>query len=195
MDLLHNEKQGGYKPMKIEDGYHKHDSMCAPRRAYNIYIIREQIMYDIEAQLMIIARSRRNGNGVQDNLFLRTENIKPMLNRWVDKYVALAEARMQAYILKEHSAATTDGIYDGNEIHFHLAMPFSWDETVFMQLKQTLHDYLVSGVMYEYLALTLTTKDSVTLAQREQNEIQYQDIKRLVCATKGRVRKAMHPFP
>lgn len=194
MDLLHNENQGGYRPMRMEQA-NDDCRPCEGRRVYNIYIIREQLMYDIEAQLMIIARSRRNGNGVQDNLFLRTENIQPMLNRWVDKYAAMAEARMQAYILKEFSTATTDGINDKSELHFHLAMPMSWDETVFSQLKQAIHDYLVSGVMYEYLSLTLTTKDPVTLSQREQNELLYQDIKRLACAIKGRVRKAMHPFP
>lgn len=166
------------------------------KRFFHIYLMRNQLVYDIEAQLMIIARARRGKNNVQDNVFLKTEDFIPMFRRWIDKYKAMAEARLQAYICKEFSAATTDTINEDDELLFHLAMPQSWDETMLTQLKQALHDYIVSGVMYEYLSLTLTTTDSVTISQREQNELIYSDLKRLACAMKaGSVRKAMHPFP
>jgi hypothetical protein len=194
MDLLHNAEQGGYKPMKIDNGCST-DKADKKKRLFHVYIMRNQLMYDVNAQLLIIARARRTRNNVQDNNLTNIEDFQPMINRWIDKYKAQAESLLQAYVLKEFSKATTDTINNSDELHFHFAMPDSWDETVFTQLKQAIHDYLVSGVMYEDLSLTLTTKDPVTLSQREQNELLYQDIKRLACAMKTRVRKALHPFP
>lgn len=187
-----------YKPMDIGqpwEGCHP-KKRKAPARVFRITLLRDQIAYDIEAQLSVITRSRRTGNAEQDNTLSDIEPYRPLFNRWIDKYVSSAKGRMEAFLLERFSKSNVNGIGTDNIIEIKLAMPESWDETVLTQLTQSIHEYVSSGVTYEYLNLTLTSNDSVTVSKREQAELAYNDIKKYVCAYKpGTIRKAMHPFP
>ena len=45
------------------------------KREYHIYIMRSQLIYDVEAELSIITRSRRNEKGLQDNNIENTDAV------------------------------------------------------------------------------------------------------------------------
>ena len=158
-----------YKPMDIGQSWEG----CRPRRkpepprVFRITVLRDQIMYDIEAQLGLMSRSRRTTNGAQDNTLTDTEAYRPMFDRWIDKYLSLAKGRMEAFVLEGFSKGKTVGIDTGNFIEIRLAMPPYWDETMLTPLANAVHQYIASGVAYEYLATTLTTKDAATSARRE----------------------------
>lgn len=172
-----------------------------PQFERHIYLYRDQLLYDIESQVGVMSRVRRgmnqNSDGTSDDAALGSvvDDYKPLLNRWVDKYVNLAKGRMSAFILEQHKPNMGDELKNEDEIDIELQMPFSWDDTCFAPLVQAVHDYVVNGVIYELLLLMLPPKEHVVNVKQGDVENAYHDIKRYVCATKpGFVKKPMQPF-
>lgn len=174
----------------------KHQCCCEEKRTYHIYILRSQVLSDVEFQLNIITRSRRNEKGISDNNFENTEAIMPMLNRWFDKYYLLALRKLAAVRADDVPDAATDFIRDREDNDIAIAMGDWWNEKALPGLTAAVHEYIVNGIMYEYLLLYVTASDPVTQSKNEQLLIAEEQIKvALTSYHAGKIRKGMHPFP
>lgn len=167
-----------------------------PKAEKHIYLRRDQLFYDIEAQVGIVSSSRRKDDGSEDDkLSNSVERYKGMIDRWIGRYIGLAKGRMSAIVLDPHKRSDTNVVPTSEEEDIELSVPFWWDETTFEQLSDSVHDYVVQSVLFEFFALTLTTKDPVTVDKKELADKAYGDIKRFACAYKpGTVRKKIQPF-
>ena len=161
----------------------------------HIYLFRDQLRFDISSQIGIMSRTRRVDGKEDNSLSDVFENYSGMIDRWIDKYLKLAKARMGAYVLDRFHTASNDTLKSENEIDIELEVPEYWDDTVFEPLSQAVHDYIVNGTMYELISLTLPPRDNVINQKRIDVEESYHDIKRYICASKpGRVKKPLQPF-
>lgn len=153
-------------------------------------------MYDIEAELNIITRSRRNEAHLQDNGIENTDELRPILNRWMNKYISLAKRKLTSVLRDDAPNASTNYIKDAEEIDFSLSIGDWWNENALDTLTEAIHDYIVNGTLYEYLLLYLTAKDPVTATKEQQTEFALENIHNALCSYKaGKLRKGMHPFP
>lgn len=176
--------------------YHPHSCCKEPEKMYHIYILRSQLVSDFEFSLNIMTRARRTGTNNQDNTLEDIDKFRPMIDRWIDKYVSLAKGRMGKAIAEPKQSADTAVADRNDEIDFSLVMGTWWNENVLSPLTQTLHDYIINGLLYEYLLLSATEKDPVTQSKRTSLDEAYEQIKRFITAYKpGYIRKSYHPFP
>lgn len=173
------------------------DCKCGDnKKLYYVYILRSQLMYDIEAELNIITRSRRNEAHLQDNGIENTDELRPILNRWMNKYISLAKRKLTSVLRDDAPNASTNYIKDAEEIDFSLSIGDWWNENALDTLTEAIHDYIVNGTLYEYLLLYLTAKDPVTATKEQQTEFALENIHNALCSYKaGKLRKGMHPFP
>ena len=166
------------------------------KRGYHIYIMRSQLIYDVEAELSIITRSRRNEKGLQDNNIENTDAVGPLLQRWLNKYLSLAKRKLASVLKQEDIPAASDRIRDNDEIDIAISVGDWWNENALTPLTDAIHDYIVNGCLYEYLLLYLTAKDPVTVSKEQQMELSLEEIHNALLSYKpGRLRKGMHPFP
>lgn len=153
-------------------------------------------MSDVEFQLNIITRSRRNEDGTQDNNLENMDAVLPMLHRWFDKYFLLTKKKLAAVLAERHETASTDFTRDKEDNDIPIAMGDWWNEKALPMLTSAIHDYISNGIMYEYLLLYLTTKDPITQSKQEQILIDEEQIKdALASYHAGKLHKGMHPFP
>ena len=74
-------------------------------------------------------------------------------------------------------------------------MPEFWDDTVFDQLTNAVHDYVVNATLYEYFTISLTSKDPVTVDKRQLMIEALSDVKKYVNAAKpGFIHKIKSPL-
>jgi hypothetical protein len=74
-------------------------------------------------------------------------------------------------------------------------MPEWYDDTVFEQLTQAVQEYVVNATLFEFLTLTLTSKDPVTVDKKVIADETLNDIRKYVNAAKpGRIKKSFNPF-
>ena len=202
-DLLHSASQGGYEydPQfgKDSQGYHlpyKRSDTREKGVIKKIFILRDQIMHDVEMQTTIISRTRKNENLVDKNLLTDTEMYKSMFDRWFDKHFNLAKARLSAYTIEEEKLNEIDGINQENVNTITLFMPLSWNESAFPRLKQAVHDYIATAVLYEFLSITMTISDPVVIGRKNERDIAYDDIRNAANTVKaGAIHKPLSPFP
>lgn len=188
---LHSASQGNYHLHELD----KKKEVAT--KEVHIYIVKDQLLYDIDAQSLIVARARRNGNNVdQHNVSTdEADQFRPMFERWIDKYFSLAMNRMQAYVKTEPRIAMTNNLKQWTEKDITLSMPDYWNEKAFEPLKSAIHDYIVNGVLYEFFTLNLTAKDPVTVSKHDEMQNSYADIKNHISAyIPGTIHKPMHPF-
>lgn len=173
----------GIEPPKKENQYH-------------IFLLRSQLISDFEYALNIIIRARRNEKNNQDNALEDTDKLHPILNRWIDKYVSKAKARFGKGIIEPIQSSDTAVAKTNDEIDISFKMGEWWNNNTLPLLTDAVHDYVSCGLLYEYLLTYLTENDKVTLSKKEQLELAYEEIKRLVTAyVPGRIKKSYHPFP
>lgn len=163
----------------------------------HIFILASQLLYDVDAVTGLISRARKSENGIQDTGIAtsETDTYRPMFYRWFDKYIKNAEGRMQAFLLKPVGVARMNELKEWDEKEITLLMPDYWDDTCYDDLVNAIHTYVTSGAIYEYLKLTLTSKDPIVVDKYSEMDEAYEDIKRYVCSVKpGSVRKTLKPF-
>lgn len=150
--------------------------MPKPRRAghryadKHIFIYAAQLWYDIDAQTSILSRSRRSMKDENGEQIATSENTKerPLFYRWFDMYLRNVENNLQAYVMKPKGRARGNELKEWDEQDIWLRMPDYWDDTRYEALAQAIHNYVVAGAMYEYLKLTLTSKDPLTVDKKEE---------------------------
>jgi len=161
-----------------------------------LFVRKDQIFAEIEAQLQILAESRLAENG-QPNKTLNggAERFASQFERWIDKYLDLAKSRMAAYVVEVQRKATINAHRDWDEATIHLSFPATWNHTTFEQLGDAVQNYIVNSCLYEFLCLSLTSKDPVTIDKMTLAEDANSMIKHCcVSSLPGTQRKKLKPF-
>lgn len=171
-------------------------SYKGPKFERHIYIRTDQVLFDIDSQLSMIATTRRKADGTEDDNFTNaTTTHQGQFQRWIEKHIGVAKGVLSAFTLDKFHAQKMNTVSASDEVDIELQMPEYWDDTVFDQLVNAVHDYIVNSVLNEYLTLTLTAKDPVTADKREQSHRAFLDIKHYGNAAKpGFIHKRLHPF-
>ncbi len=213
MDLLHNQDQGGYKPV---DWRHRrpqpndnwpyqgrpttpHDreyGIKNPKFERHIFISRDQVFYDIDAQIGMMNSSRRKEDGTEDDkMGNATTQYRQQFYRWIDTYIGKAKGVMSAFVLEQFKTSKMNTISQTEEVDITLLVPEWYDDTVFDQLCSAVHEYVVNATLYEYFSLTLSAKDPVTASKQDQMNDALSDVRKYVNASKpGSIRKPLKPF-
>ena len=118
-----------------------------------------------------------------------------MFVRWIDQHIGEAKTVMSAFVLERFKTSQTNSIKDSDEVDITLLMPEWYDDTTFPQLCTAVHDYVVNSTLYDFLSMTLTSKDTVTIDKNEASDKAKYQIKKLANAAKpGRISKPFKPF-
>lgn len=168
----------------------------APKFERHIFIRKDQVLFDIESQVGMVAMARRKEDGTEDSaLSNATTTYKQQFYRWMDKHIGITKNVMQAFTLEKFTTAKMNGIDSQDEVDIELLMPEYWDDTVFQQLVSAIHDYVVNATLFEFFTLTLTSRDPLTADKRALMDEALHNVKILVNAAKpGRIHKHLAPF-
>lgn len=169
-----------------------------PRPAYghtvkHVFLQADQLFYDVDAVTGLIARASQPDTA--DLATSESDTYRPMFFRWFDKYAAIVENILSAFVLKPEGTARLNALREWREKEIALLMPDYWDATAYDALSQAIHQFVVDGALYEYLALTLSSKDQRTIDRKESLAEGETQIRALACRTiPGTVRKHLNPF-
>lgn len=149
-DILHSASQGGYddeglrRPLPQEDwpyngrpngGSDRRYGDHGPRFEKNIYIRKDQILFDIDTQMSIVAKARRRQDDTEEEtLSSGSSPYQSLFERWIDRYSGLAKGVMSAFVLERAHKGEMNDIKGETEQTITLLMPAYWDDTVFQQL-------------------------------------------------------------
>ena len=214
MDSLHDKSQGAYKTIPLHGNrppqpndnwpYHNYPTtpndrefgIRNPKFERHIFISREQIFYDLDAQIGMMNESRRKDDGTEDDTKANaTTKYQQQFFRWIDNYIGKAKSVMSAFVLEKFKTTKMNSISQKEEVDITLLFPQWYDDTVFDQLCSAVHDYVVNATLYEYFSLTLSVKDPVTVSKKEMMDDSLGDIRKYVNASKpGSIRKPLNPF-
>ena len=136
----------------------------------HIFVYANQLWYDIDATTNLLSRSRRSINDSQAETIPTSENDheRPLFYRWFDKYINKVEANLSAYVMKPEGRVRDNALREWDEKEIWLKFPDYWDDTKYDALVKLIHDYIVTGALYEYFMRTLTSKDPLTIDQLNQ---------------------------
>lgn len=171
-----------------------------PAHSYSdkrIYVYANQLWYDIDATTNLLGKARRGSQTNQENVVPTSENDdeRPLFYRWFDKYIAKVETILSAYVMKPAGKVRDNAIKQWDEKEIWLRMPDTWDATRYDALTQAIHDYIVSGALFEYFTIMLTSKDPVTVdkySQVEEAELSIIDLANTV--KPGSLSHILRPF-
>ena len=171
------------------------DSGNGSVKTYFMSFLRSHIKSDVMFQLRIIMRGRRK-DGEQDNGLELTDDLEYQFNRWIDTYISEAKKPFARYIVEDAVSHVTNVVNENEDIEIKISVGDWWNSNVLNLLMRKIHDYIVNGVMYEYLSLYLGGSDSVTQSKEKNLLILLEEIKNLMLSYKaGSVQKQFHPFP
>ena len=213
-EKLHSKEQGAYRPIPLQGNnppkpndrwpYHNHPTtphdpefgIKDPKIEKRIFIRSDQVFYDIDAQLGIIAKARRKSDGTEDDSIAQaTTMFRPMFVRWIDTYIGKAKAIMSAFVLEQYRETIMNSIKDKEEVEITLLLPEWYDDTTFPQLCDAVHNYVVNGTMQEYAKLSFTSKDPMTVDKYNDMIFGESEIRKLCNAAKaGYIHKKYKPF-
>jgi hypothetical protein len=214
MEKLHDKSQGAYRPIPLHGfrppqppdnwPYHNypttpHDrefGIKNPKFERHIFIDREQILFDIDSQIAMVNNGKRKEDGTEDDTRANaTTTYQQEFYRWIDKYIGKAKSVMSAFVLEQFKTTKMNAVSQKEEVDITLLVPEWYDDTVFDQLCDAVHEYVVNAALYEYFALTLSIKDPVTVTKKEMMDDAKNEVRKYVNASKpGSVRKPQNPF-
>jgi hypothetical protein len=167
-----------------------------PKFERHIFISRESVMFAVDAQIQMVAETRRKDNGTEDDrLTNATTKYQQMFISWFNKHIGKAKSKMQSFVLEKFKTTNMNNIKDKEEIDIELLMPHWWDDTVFDQLTESVNDYVTNALLQEFFTVTLTSKDPVTIDKASLAADALNDIRKYANASKpGTIRKRLNPF-
>lgn len=163
----------------------------------HIFVYADQLWYDIDATTNMIGRARRGSQTNQDENIPTSENDheRPLFYRWFDKYLSKVESLLTAYIMKPEGRVRDNSLKEWDEKELWLRMPDYWDNARYDSLVKAIHDYIVTGALYEYFLLTLTSKDPITIDKASQLDEQELEVIDAANATiPGAMVRQLKPF-
>lgn len=162
---------------------------------YELYFLRSQLVADVMFQLRIITRGRRKEND-QDNGLELTDDLRYQFARWIETYMSRAKKPLARYLVEEKVHGVTNVVKDTDEITIRFKVGSWWNDNVLSLLLSKVHDYVVNGLMYEYLLLYFGSGDSIVQSKEKSMTLLLDEIKNLMLSYKaGSVQKQFHPFP
>lgn len=211
MDKVRRHERGQYRPIEphrpLPDDnwpYHGHPrqghdrqyGIKSPKFERHIFMRRDQIFFDIDSQLSILAEARKSPDGTENGALTNaTTKYTQMFYRWIDTHIGEAKTTMSAFVLDKFRESAMNSIKDNEEVDITLLMPEWYDDTTFPQLTDAVHAYVVASTLFDFLSMSLTSKDPVTLDKREQKYDALAEVKKLINAAKpGRISKIQKPF-
>ena len=186
-----------------ERGWHPVPNPLAPQpphRAYghtdkHIFHQADQLHYDVDAVTELIQRASRPDQAAPDIVTAESDTYCPRFLRWFDKYIANVEHCLSAFVLKPEGVTRLNDLKEWDELEISLLMPDYWDATVYDSLVKAIHQYVVDGTLYEYLSITLSSRDPRTIDRKESLEEGITNIRALSCRViPGTVHKHLKPF-
>lgn len=188
----HADRNRGWEPILP---FEKRKAAHTHMTTRHIFILAEQLFYDIDATTGLLARSLRNTQGAPDIATQEADTYRPMFFRWFDKYIRKAERIMSVYVLKPERRNRNDALREWQERDITLSMPDYWDDTLIDALSSALHDYIVCGALYEYLSVSFSPADARAVAKQSELADIETDIQDLVNRPKpGSIHKHFSPF-
>ena len=133
MDLLHNKKQGGYKRVahveypygkpqppdnwpyhnQPNNGNDRQYGIKSPKFERHLFISRDNILFSIDAQLGMMAKTRRKPDGTEDDTMTNaTTTFQQEFFRWIDKHIGVAKSVMSAFVLEQFKDKDAQKAYD-----------------------------------------------------------------------------------
>ncbi|MBR2291698.1 MAG: hypothetical protein IJ868_05225 [Prevotella sp.] len=211
MDKVRNHEQGKWKPIdfhrpqpddnwpyrnKPRQGDDRQYGVKSPKFERHIFIRRDQVFFDIDAQLGMIADGRRTPDGAEDDTITNaTTKYQQMFYRWIDRHIGEAKTTMSAMVLEKFRETAMNSIKDVDEVDITLLVPEWYDDTTFPQLCDKVHEYVVAATMADFCMMRLTSKDPVTLDKVSQYTEAIMEIRKLINMAKpGRISKPLKPF-
>ena len=214
MAKLHSKEQGGYRPIPLKgfrppqppdnwpyNGYPTTPNdpeygIKNPKFERHIFIRSDQIFFDIDSQLGMVAKARRTADGKEDeSISDATTTFRSMFVRWIDTYIGKAKTIMSTIVLEKFRETEMNSIKDNDEVDIALLVPDWYDDTTFKQLCDAVHNYIVNGTLREYFTLTLTSKDPVSADKNTMMAEGESEIRKLANFSKpGSIRKTQNPF-
>ena len=71
-----------------------------PKFERHIYIRRDQLLFDIDVQIQMVAEMRKGEDGVEDDRMTNaTQKYQQMFYRWIEKHTGMAKKKLQAFVL------------------------------------------------------------------------------------------------
>ena len=163
----------------------------------HIFVYAEQLWYDIDATTNMIGKARRGNQTNQEEYIPTSENDheRPLFYRWFDKYLSKVESLLTAYVMKPEGRVRDNSLKEWDEKELWLRMPDYWDAARYDSLVKAIHDYIVTGALYEYFLLTLTSKDPITIDKASQLDEQELEVIDAANATiPGAMARQLKPF-
>ena len=162
---------------------------------YELYFLKSQLMADVLFQLRIITRGRRKEDN-QDNGLELTDDLKYQFERWIDTYVSRSKKPLARYLVEDKVHGVPNVVSDSDEVTIKFKVGDWWNSNVLSLLLSKVHDYIVTGLMYEYLLLYFGSGDSIVQSKEKSLVLLMEEIKNLMLSYKaGSVQKQFHPFP
>ena len=162
---------------------------------YELYFLKSQLVADVMFQLRIITRGRRK-DGEQDNGLELTDDLRYQFDRWIETYISRAKKPLVKYLVEDNVHGVTNVVKDTDEIVIRFKIGDWWNDNVLNLLLSKIHDYVVNGLMYEYLLLYFGSGDSIVQSKEKSMVLLLDEIKNLMLSYKaGSVTKQYHPFP
>ena len=209
MDIRHQEK--GYHPLRFDrpepddnwpyrnrpnSGDDRQYGIKSPKFERHLFIRRDQVFFDIDAQLSMIADARKAPDGTTDDTITNaTTKYQQMFYRWIDSHIGEAKTTMSAFVLEKFKETAMNSIKDKDEIDITLLMPEWYDDTTYQQLCDKVHEYVVASTLYDFCKMRFTSKDPVTVDMDHQKTASQFEIKKLANMAKpGRISKPFKPF-
>ena len=167
-----------------------------PKFERHIYIRRDQIFFDIETQLSMLADARKTPDGSQDDTITNaTTKYQQMFYRWIDSHIGEAKTIMSAFVLEKFKDVAINSIKDKEEVDIELLVPEWYDDTTFPQLCDKVHEYVVSATMTDFCYVRFTSKDPFTIDKMTQKADCQLEIRKLANMAKpGTISKPLKPF-
>lgn len=194
-NMLHpslSERTRGWKPVR------ELNAKARPTTSYSekhIFILADQLFYDIDAVTSLVDKATRGTEGAPTTATSESDIYRPMFYRWFDQYIAKIESILKAFVAKPARVANINGLREWNEREIALLMPDYWDDTAYDALVAAIHRYVTTGALYEYFALTLTSRDPRTVDKFQQLDDIYDDICASAFAVKpGSIHRSLKPF-
>lgn len=162
-----------------------------------IFVYAEQLWYDIDATTNMVGKARRGNQTNQEEYIPTSENDheRPLFYRWFDKYLSKVESLLTAYVMKTEGRVRDNSLKEWDEKELWLRMPDYWDAARYDSLVKAIHDYIVTGALYEYFLLTLTSKDPITIDKASQLDEQELEVIDAANATiPGAMARQLKPF-
>lgn len=174
----------------------KHRTAAHRHVEKHIFVYADHLWYDIDATTNIVEKARNGQQSTSARVATsESDDERPMFYRWFDQYMSRAEGLISAYLMKPKGVVKDNTLKEWSEKEIWIRMPDYWDDTMYEALTRAIHEYIVTGALYEYFSLTLSSKDPLTqdkLAQLDEAELA---IRKAANATKpGGMVKMLKPF-